>query len=639
MSIVARYGPTTSTLEIQDPGVREDLYRDFCVQNPEYDPEVPEGSPQYRPSFFEFYNKLESTLPTGLFRVLSKWASARGIPVLWEGAPFDLHEGRSDFTPVDPSILPGVTLRDYQVDAVNACLRYCRGVVEAATGAGKSELFMAMVRHLGTPRTLMVVPDTAAMYEMYRRFLLRGFTKDEVGLIGDSEKEYGRQVTVAVINSLYSGVKKNRGPVLQVLEECQLLVTDETHHLPASSWLAVAGRCGADYRIGLSGTPYESDNPRDELHYSDSWITAALGPPLVQIPPRVLQARGFLTKCEVIPFGAKSSPVRVNFWNVVYSRGVVNNPGRNLQVATIAANLSDQGRVPLVSVERLEHGRVIQNLLWKFGVVSACSYGDGTIFVPLSFAQEQSLDYESIPVLKPRKRKGRGKGEPPEVVGYERDFVQIPQEVDIRKFLLEGGIKVLVGSRIYDECLDIPFLTDLINASGGKAHQRWRQKMGRTLRLFPGKSMARIWDPYDRSHFFLTNHSKKRLEVARREGYPVNDDWVLPCIYSSVRLKDLNLPRSSSVKETELEVKMEITIPINASGGGKDYVFIKPGVSLKASLEAGDDVIKCEEILANRVKALFLREAVRQSAAAGRIFSVGFEKAAQEFLASFKWNT
>ncbi len=214
-------------------------------------------------------------------------------------------------------------------------------------------------------------------------------------------------------------------------------------------------------------------------------------------------------------------------------------------------------------------------------------------------------------------------------------FVKVdPEEVDVVRWLHDGIVKVLIGSRIFDEAQNIVFLTDMINASGGKAHQRLRQKIGRVLRRSKGKGMAWFWDPWDRAHFYLTNHSRKRREVAEEEGYPIFDDPIFSLALCWTKLSDLSIKGSIQMKEKEIEIGLSLTVPLAAEQGLS--FFVKPSVGIRATLEDGDDAEQCMEVLHHKGVCMLVREIYRQAQIAGHIKGVGIEQAKEDFLTQAK---
>jgi hypothetical protein len=411
----------------------------------------------------------------------------------------------------------------------------------------------------------------------------------------------------------------------------EILVHNCHHQTTAFSWQAVASMCRAPRRIGLSGTPYKDDRSRFDLSYlhpTDGWLRAYTGETLVYISPAMLQDVGKLTKCRLISFPAGGEQVESFDWHTVYTQGVIDNPVRNFRITNLVSNLVDLGGKPLVSVEKLRHGRILQRLLLARGIVVACSYGQGVLIVPDQVLESLPPDTptEGVPVDEDFEGDViKSKGTDGKKMICEVGFVRIPVDVNVKKLFRNGVIKAIIGSRIYDESMDIPELTDLINASGGKASQRFRQKIGRILRLFKGKALATIWDPWDSSHVFLRIHSKKRMEIAKSEGYEIINSPVPECLY---RFRDFRITvnRRVDMKLKEIYVEVSMTIPT------AQYVNIKPSVGLRAELEEGEDVGVAHEQLSRQTMVLFMREMNNQAYWNGQTTQKGAQAAAAEFL-------
>lgn len=643
--LAIRYEPAMSRVEglVEDSaGLEEALRAHFRFDNPEYDSVAHaecdgEGVEYPVPEHISFLSEDEGDwealfLPTGLVWALESWCDAHGVELTFCDFPewfFDPPE----VPHIDAGIIPGITLRGYQLDAISKVLASRRGVLEIATGGGKSECAIALTLHLGK-KTLCVTPDRAAMDNLADRFISRGV---DVGKLGGGKKELDKNILVAVVNSLYSGIKRNDKKITDWIKDAEVLFADEAHHQKAASWIAVASMCQAEYRIFMSGTPYKNNNVRDDpalLHQDDSWLVGLSGKNLYFLPPKKLIQMGNLSPGVFVSFRAGGPNLRsIKWYPKVYEQGIVKNVARNEQIATLAMNLVHLDRVPLVSIEKLEHGRELQRLLWKGNrVPAACSYGSGVVYVPREVAVSAGARFEEAPIYETKDVYKRGKRKREKVVvGRDPNFVQVnPEEIDVVEWLRDGLVKVLIGSRIFDEVQNIPFLTDMINAAGGKASQRLRQKIGRILRRSKGKGTAWFWDPWDTSHFYLTNHSRKRKEVAGEEGYPLVLDPLFAGLMTSMRLDSIgNRIGEVTMKEKSIEVSVSLTIPLQ--GSGNNFFYVKPSVTLAGELEEGDDADKCAEILHHRAISMFVREACRQASLAGHIGNVGFEQAAKDF--------
>src|SRR5690606_14891566 len=79
-----------------------------------------------------------------------------------------------------------------------------------------------------------------------------------------------------------------------------------------------------------------------------------------------------------------------------------------------------------------------------------------------------------------------------------------------------GEIDCIIASTIFDIGVDLPVLSALVIAGGGKSSVRALQRVGRILRLYHGKTIAPVIDFCDQAPFLL-DHSLKRKEILELE--------------------------------------------------------------------------------------------------------------------------
>ena len=595
------YHPTHTRLVFEDDRQQFDFLQSFTLDNPKWR----EASKLEKT--FVFHDIESSTIPTGLAPAAVNWSRLRGIEPTAELFP-EWFWIPPPLPAVSPGIIPDLLLRDYQCEAIAACASRWRGVVEIATGGGKTEIAIGLLLYIGAQEAVFVCPDTLALEEMYARFIGRGIPTRRLDSDGlGANAEYS--VTVANIQALSSGLRRGDPEVFQLLEDADLLMVDECHHMHARTWRAVASHCLAERRIGFSATPYKDRSTRFcpyILHPFDSWLVGFLGDTLIYKPARELQANNHLARCTVVAFPTAGPVIDDESWHTVHREGILENESRNQQLALLAANLVDMGRRPLISVSEKEHGRVFQRLCLELGIGSVCSYGQGTVYLPRTLAEREGLDFEAIPIYDRSTRKKK-----PKIEGYEEDFVQLGADYDVRETvhrLVNGPPVVLIGSQLYDEVQSISCLTDLINADAGKADQRNTQKAGRILRLDGTNCVAQIWEPWDRSHYYLKRHSLQRLENAQAEGFPIISDPLFARFLISHRIKDYPW-KEVTVRIDRVEVKCEMCIP--NTPGAATYSNIKPAVTIGAQLEEGDDPLAVADRLSALAVYAFMREAYR----------------------------
>ena len=147
--------------------------------------------------------------------------------------------------------------RPYQDEAVEAWLGAGgRGIVVLPTGAGKTVVAFAAMARLGV-RTLVVVP-TIELLRQWRAGIEErlALPAEMIGAVGGGERKPG---AITVIT--YDSAAMPR----RALDGYGLLIFDETHHLPAQSYRAIAAKSSAPWRLGLSATLERADGLHADL--------------------------------------------------------------------------------------------------------------------------------------------------------------------------------------------------------------------------------------------------------------------------------------------------------------------------------------------------------------------------------------
>ena len=86
----------------------------------------------------------------------------------------------------------------------------------------------------------------------------------------------------------------------------------------------------------------------------------------------------------------------------------------------------------------------------------------------------------------------------------------------VKKQLENGEIKCVIASKIFDIGVDLPVLSGLVIAGGGKSSVRALQRIGRVIRLYKDKKQAAIIDFADQAPY-LRDHSEKRRDILLQE--------------------------------------------------------------------------------------------------------------------------
>ncbi|MDP9287867.1 MAG: DEAD/DEAH box helicase family protein [Thermoproteota archaeon] len=161
--------------------------------------------------------------------------------------------------------LTDIKLRPYQQEAMDFFITHGAMTLVYPFGAGKT-LFGVQVISCISDRTLVVVPSVSHI-AVWQKYIEEHLKKNNNNTNGKPR-----------IAFLYGGARKDAIKYADIIistyesaltyltdERFKLLIFDECHHFPASTYSRLAF-LDADYRLGLSGSPYREDG-RSELIY------------------------------------------------------------------------------------------------------------------------------------------------------------------------------------------------------------------------------------------------------------------------------------------------------------------------------------------------------------------------------------
>jgi superfamily II DNA or RNA helicase len=166
-----------------------------------------------------------------------------------------------------PWVKKGDDMRDYQAEAVDLMMANYRGLINFATGLGKTLVALHFVKQY-RKRTLIVCPSDSIAKQFYKLFV-DSFGKNKVGFYGGGKKTIA-DITIGIAAS----VTKNIDEFTRA--DLGLIIFDETHHTPATTFFQISSGLSNTGKIfGLTATDYRSDG-------KDVMITAGCGTVLVR---------------------------------------------------------------------------------------------------------------------------------------------------------------------------------------------------------------------------------------------------------------------------------------------------------------------------------------------------------------------
>lgn len=182
------------------------------------------------------------------------------------------------------------SLRDYQVDAVNAFAASGNGVVVLPCGAGKTMVGIGALAHEGT-HTLILTTSVAALHQWRQEILDKTSLKDEdIGEYSARMKEI-RPITLTTYQ-LLSHRKGDAYPHFDTLNthDWGLILYDEVHLLPAPVFRLTAS-LQSRKRLGLTATLLREDGRADD-------VFSLIGPKRFDLPWKDLEQQGWIAAAQ-----------------------------------------------------------------------------------------------------------------------------------------------------------------------------------------------------------------------------------------------------------------------------------------------------------------------------------------------------
>jgi len=357
-----------------------------------------------------------------------------------------------------PTKLLTKTLRPYQKNAVDTALKEKIGILEIATGGGKTLIASEIIRKIGLS-TLFIV-DRKELLTQTRKV----FKKElgvRVGIIGDGEMKI-EPITVATIQTL----DKKKKALKQYLQRVNVLILDETHKAAAKTYSKICKMCKSTrYRIGLTGTAFRDDG-------DDMLIEACVGQVIYRLTNRDLTEMEYLEEPTITFHTIDFMEDLVMTYPEDYEMNVVLNLKRNLYVTAIA-NENKKKKI-LILTKRIEHAKILK----------------------------KSIVRKNVEIITGKVNK------------TDRRLI-------MEKFLKKKDF-VLIGTlSIFSEGIDIPDLDVLINASGNAGEVKTIQALGRLLRK-DDKKVSCFYHDFVDSGPFIRKHSDWRIKAFENLGYKVS---------------------------------------------------------------------------------------------------------------------
>lgn len=403
-----------------------------------------------------------SAFPTGLLNIALE--ALKALQVNFTTEDLRISPGQTEILrwqnkPWDP--------RYYQTEMIELGLKAGRGVFEAAVGSGKSLIMANLIKEISCT-SLIVVPSRGLSGQLFNDFSA-WFGAGNVQLL-DAQKirkiKKPKAISIVTVQSLGSLIKT--GEFADFAKHIDALYVDEVHHAGASTYTSLLKDLEhVYYRYGFSGTFLRNDNKTLEM-----W--SFLSNVLYQYPAHKAIEEGFLTPVEVFMYQMDGKPNRK--YQTEYDNHYCANPQLLERVTDIVSTFSESQVLILVN-KKDKCGLVLHEYLNSMGIDNSYISGDN---------------------------------DKDEINNTIRDFN-------------EKRVRVLIGSSVVGEGIDVRSTDHLIMCQGGKSEITMVQAAGRVLRLFEGKTRAYIHDFRFEGSRYMIKHADEREDIYTRNfSCPIN---------------------------------------------------------------------------------------------------------------------
>jgi len=240
-------------------------------------------------------------------------------------------------------------LRDYQREAVDVMMVSNRGIINYATGLGKTLLATHLIKQY--KRKALVVCPSESVAKQFYDILEKSFGKTRVGFYGGGKKKI-EDITVGIAASISLNIHEFKN------KDLGLVIIDECHHTPANTFMQIAeGLSHVGKMFGLTATDYRSDG-------KDLLIKAGCGSVLVKRDIKWGIENGWLAEPyfivrEVLTHGKDYKDDKLKS----YKEHVLNNNEMKSRIESDARAMISAGKQVLILVDEVAHGKELSKNL------------------------------------------------------------------------------------------------------------------------------------------------------------------------------------------------------------------------------------------------------------------------------------
>lgn len=462
-----------------EPHVRQELMQHFEFFVPGY-----QFMPAYRNRFWDgkirIYNQRDRTIYSGLLHHIEKFAQDRDYTIEYDSAikpavSFSIQEA-IDFT---KTLNLPFAPRDYQIKAFVYSVRNRRSLLVCPTASGKSLIIYMLLRYYHDKRSLIIVPTTSLVSQLYGDFAEYG--KQE-GWRSEDHVQYimaGRtkDITAPITISTWQSMAKQPK---DYFDQFDVIIGDEAHLFKAKSLTGIMTKLtSTEYRFGLTGTLDDAMTHHLVLEglfgrRKNIITTKKLidDKHLAKLEIKAITLKYTQEECKQVASGKYQDEIEF----------LIGHRRRNAFIQNLALSMKGNTLVLFQYVEK--HGNVLKKLI-----------------------EDKAKD-------------GRK-------VFYVYGGTDVDLREDVRRITeTETDAIIVASSGVYSTGVNIKNLHNIIFTHPGKSKIRVLQSIGRALRKTDSKTNAILYDivddlSYKSKQNFAVKHFIERHKYYTAEKFPM----------------------------------------------------------------------------------------------------------------------
>lgn len=415
--------------------------------------------------FIYMYKPLKGgiVLPRGYLQLVEGSMVGKGLDL-------SIKDNRVLTPPV--SVESSIVLRSYQKKAKEALIKHPNGMLVAPAASGKTIMGLDVFASLHQ-RMLWLTHTNRLANQVIERIvgtdefppIFPDVERKEIGFIGGGKESIGERITIGMIPTLV----RRKVQLPEIGRKFGLVIIDEAHHVPASTFLKVLEHFSSYYLYGLTATPYRRDKMEDIM-----FATIGLANSIVS--RKEVKKKGGIMTPTVIKRTVPAPMFGGNDYHYILKELVIPNAKRKTMIVTDVLREAYKGNYCIVIGTRKVYCEELFELISKHWDKASIATGDYT----RKHNDEQVFKLE--------------KGESTILV---TTFELLGEGFDVQK--LNRGF------------IALPF----------REKARVEQAIGRIQRTCAGKTDAVMYDYVDENIGILDNQFRHRAKVYKSLGIRV----------------------------------------------------------------------------------------------------------------------